>query len=463
MTEALTLKVTLKRLTPRTWRRLVVRTDTTYAQLHVILQIAFGWDNSHLHSFTPAWNRRLAYEPAEYMDDDTFSKDSHGVAIYPDLQKGSINYTYDFGEDWQHIIVLEKVGEAKHVPTCLTGRGHDEMAFLEDYAPDERTPSGKVDLEFINEQLDEWEDAGRPDMYEDFIGMDLDDERAYIEDAVKNMHADNLPDFDPAIEQVVKDHDDNGQDDLANFATTAMLKLLAHKLVENHEGPLSALTPDEWQDGIIAMIKQMSFDSDDEGQESTAGMIFIMMQLEMLWYADLGQPVPAEQLENQLENIYADPRIRSIITAVSVDQILADSTGVIMLPENDGFTYNGHRWNKSMAVRVRNTLIKQLGQALTIFDQDTPVVDAIVFVITAVDELYSLWVQTLGNCEPNAFKSSMLSQLPDLKTESQATAAMLMRAVIRQYQTATTMSNKQAQALIGEVDQIFVDGLGLKY
>jgi hypothetical protein len=33
------------------WRRLMAHANTTIADLHYIIQIAFGWTNSHLHRF----------------------------------------------------------------------------------------------------------------------------------------------------------------------------------------------------------------------------------------------------------------------------------------------------------------------------------------------------------------------------------------------------------------------------
>src|SRR5438132_12940825 len=45
------LKVTLKDSKPPIWRRILVRGDVSLAKLHQILQIAMGWDDSHLHQF----------------------------------------------------------------------------------------------------------------------------------------------------------------------------------------------------------------------------------------------------------------------------------------------------------------------------------------------------------------------------------------------------------------------------
>ncbi len=43
------LVITIEDVTPRIWRRLVVTSETTLAQLHTYLQIAFEWDDFHLH------------------------------------------------------------------------------------------------------------------------------------------------------------------------------------------------------------------------------------------------------------------------------------------------------------------------------------------------------------------------------------------------------------------------------
>src|SRR6185312_7180490 len=45
------LKVSLNHLSPPIWRRLLVRSDATLGEMHLILQDAFGWENYHLHGF----------------------------------------------------------------------------------------------------------------------------------------------------------------------------------------------------------------------------------------------------------------------------------------------------------------------------------------------------------------------------------------------------------------------------
>src|SRR5512135_605841 len=45
------LHVWIRRISPMIWRRLLVRNESTLADLHDVLQIAFGWSDFHLHRF----------------------------------------------------------------------------------------------------------------------------------------------------------------------------------------------------------------------------------------------------------------------------------------------------------------------------------------------------------------------------------------------------------------------------
>ena len=47
----LQLRVVLRGISPLIWRRLLAPSDTTIAQLHEVLQVAFGWEDMHLHRF----------------------------------------------------------------------------------------------------------------------------------------------------------------------------------------------------------------------------------------------------------------------------------------------------------------------------------------------------------------------------------------------------------------------------
>jgi len=45
------LRIVLRGISPLIWRRVLVRSETTLAQLHKLLQILFAWSDEHLHSF----------------------------------------------------------------------------------------------------------------------------------------------------------------------------------------------------------------------------------------------------------------------------------------------------------------------------------------------------------------------------------------------------------------------------
>jgi hypothetical protein len=123
--EILQLKITLKGITkPPVWRRVQVRADSTFAALHLIIQAAFGWTDTHLHTFEydgeqigvpdPGWDNDCADEAETTLDE---------VLLGP---KDRVRYTYDFGDSWEHDIVLEKVLEpdaSDGRPVLLTGKG----------------------------------------------------------------------------------------------------------------------------------------------------------------------------------------------------------------------------------------------------------------------------------------------------------------------------------------------------
>ena len=102
------LKVTIEDTHPPVWRRLIVPEKITYEDLHRILQIAFGWEEAHLHDFSfPNTNYRvvMSHDDMEFGD-CVLEKNT---LIDEDLMDFRwIRYTYDFGDDWRHKIVFEK-------------------------------------------------------------------------------------------------------------------------------------------------------------------------------------------------------------------------------------------------------------------------------------------------------------------------------------------------------------------
>jgi hypothetical protein len=115
------IKVGLRGAKPPIWRRLEVPGDIALAGFHTVIQIAFGWHDSHLHVFeTPFGNFGTA-------DPDLGHRSDAGVTleqVAPDVGS-KLRYTYDFGDDWGHDILIEKMLESSGtapLPRCTGGR-----------------------------------------------------------------------------------------------------------------------------------------------------------------------------------------------------------------------------------------------------------------------------------------------------------------------------------------------------
>src|SRR5216683_1808140 len=103
------LKITVRDCKPPIWRRIVVRADMKLDRLHTVIQIAMGWTNSHLHQFVADGvyygqpDREWAAENTEMMNEKR-----HTVADLTPTVKARFAYEYDFGDNWEHEVVLEK-------------------------------------------------------------------------------------------------------------------------------------------------------------------------------------------------------------------------------------------------------------------------------------------------------------------------------------------------------------------
>ncbi|MFF1543673.1 plasmid pRiA4b ORF-3 family protein [Streptomyces sp. NPDC058291] len=106
------LKIVLRDTSPPVWRRVTLPADTSLGCLHDIIQVCFGWDDSHLHSFTePASNRQfVGFEaPLDRVPFRDSDEESVTVAEVLPCEGGRLEYTYDFGDAWRHRITLEKI------------------------------------------------------------------------------------------------------------------------------------------------------------------------------------------------------------------------------------------------------------------------------------------------------------------------------------------------------------------
>ena len=114
------LKVTLADVRPVVWRRLQVRSETTLAELHRVLQVAMGWEDYHMHAFHRGWGQ---YGGSQGGDSSPESVSL--AAVLPEVGDEMI-YQYDFGDDWEHVVEVEKILTGTRsdtpYPRCIAGR-----------------------------------------------------------------------------------------------------------------------------------------------------------------------------------------------------------------------------------------------------------------------------------------------------------------------------------------------------
>jgi hypothetical protein len=167
-TTGVRIKATLAHVAPEVMRRLAVPLTIRLDRLHLTLQAAFGWTNSHLYAFhadAMSWG-----EPdPDFHDTMGDARKTRLYDIVRDTGARTVRYTYDFGDNWEHVIKLEKWVEdtsMEGLPMLLDAKG--------------RCPP---------------EDVGGPPGYENFL--------AALRDPAHDEHVDLRrragEDFDPAI------------------------------------------------------------------------------------------------------------------------------------------------------------------------------------------------------------------------------------------------------------------------
>ncbi|MEI7699291.1 MAG: plasmid pRiA4b ORF-3 family protein [Planctomycetia bacterium] len=121
-------KITLLGSKPPVWRRIQIQ-DGTLSELHGLIQAAMGWTDSHLHEFriqgqTYGDPKMLSLGFEDFNGVDSTKTDIS--QILPGTSKPfSFKYIYDFGDSWEHEILLEKSLTVKpqiQYPRCLEGK-----------------------------------------------------------------------------------------------------------------------------------------------------------------------------------------------------------------------------------------------------------------------------------------------------------------------------------------------------
>lgn len=122
------IRVSIADIEPPIWRTLLVPESLNFAQLHEVIQAAFGWTDSHLHQFIVGG---LVIGAAELLSDDFDDRRTleatefrlSDLVLYH-FEQPAILYEYDFGNSWNHWIVFEdqvRVAKGETWPTLLDG------------------------------------------------------------------------------------------------------------------------------------------------------------------------------------------------------------------------------------------------------------------------------------------------------------------------------------------------------
>jgi hypothetical protein len=128
----LQFKITLLETDPPVWRRIQVPEYHTFYDLHVAIQDAMGWLDSHLHDFRIQPLRRacldIRIESPFALDDleEAAPLLTTEVAVADFIQEPGdrARYTYDYGDDWQHDVLFEGTypkEPGRKYPVCLAG------------------------------------------------------------------------------------------------------------------------------------------------------------------------------------------------------------------------------------------------------------------------------------------------------------------------------------------------------
>ena len=105
------LKVTLDGVKPTVMRRLVVPSTIRLDRLHLVLQAAIGWTNSHLYEIT---TRGVGWgiPDADFGDGPLDARKARLIDVLEDCGVKTLKYLYDFGDAWEHTVKVERIENA---------------------------------------------------------------------------------------------------------------------------------------------------------------------------------------------------------------------------------------------------------------------------------------------------------------------------------------------------------------
>ncbi len=117
------VRVFLRGISPMIWRRVLIRSDSTIADLHYTLQIVVGWTDVHLHRFhIHGKDYGIAQVGGPSFPDDP---DTVRLADFGFRTREWFVYEYNVTDSWQHEVRVEQIlalDPQRHYPVCIGGK-----------------------------------------------------------------------------------------------------------------------------------------------------------------------------------------------------------------------------------------------------------------------------------------------------------------------------------------------------
>jgi hypothetical protein len=150
----------------------MVAEDSSLHALHEVIQTVMGWTDTHLYQFS--FEDGTSFSDPETFDDPPLGEgDAHAVQLADlGLEQGSaFMYEYDFGDGWEHLITVERIGPVdpkESYPQCVAGEracppedcggppGYDELleALADPAHPEHGELKERVPVDFDPEVFD---------------------------------------------------------------------------------------------------------------------------------------------------------------------------------------------------------------------------------------------------------------------------------------------------------------------
>ncbi len=159
------IRISIDNIQPPIWRRILVKDNITLDEFHEIIQITMGWEDYHLYNFRIN-NQHYSIPTDNFFEISDYNSEEILLRSVVKKEKQKFRYTYDFGDNWQHTILIEKIlpiDKNQKYPVCIKGKracppedcggvwGYENFR---DAIEDEKHPEHKDMLEWIDDDFD---------------------------------------------------------------------------------------------------------------------------------------------------------------------------------------------------------------------------------------------------------------------------------------------------------------------